>query len=118
MASCFRAFAILNTFYSFFCRVLAVRDSVAMTKIIIKIIVKSSGSQPLRRRGTLSLHPKHLLANERSAVATHAQVSHSRLCFGNSFLWKKDKSFSLCCACFPSKWHSSVNGLIAENLVA
>jgi len=34
------------------------------------------------------------------------------------FFGKKDKSFSLCCACFPSRWQSSVDGLIAENLVA
>jgi len=42
------------------CRILAVRDSVAVTQNITEITVKNSGFQPFCRRGSLSLHPTPL----------------------------------------------------------
>jgi len=56
----FSCFSNIKHFLQVCCRILAVRDLVAMAQNIIEMTVKNSGFQPFCRRGTLSLHPKPL----------------------------------------------------------
>ena len=54
-------------------------------------LAKKLGNTDLDKRSFISKR-YHLLANERSAVATHEQAAQFTVVFWRFFLWKKEKS--------------------------
>jgi len=70
-----------------------------------------------RTKGHLFLSDITCLLMSDLILQLMSMTRNSRLCFGDYFIWKKDKSLSLYCGCFPPIWCSSVDGLIAEYLL-